>query len=481
MEVTQKPHLHQDWIDSHAFGIVKALQKGGHLTYLVGGCVRDLLLGIHPKDFDIATAAHPPQVKRLIYQAYIIGKRFRLVLVKRDNQQFEVATFRREMKPEEFPEGVPFGDNVFGTPEEDACRRDFTINGLFYDPVEDKLIDYIEGLKDIEARVLRMIGDPEVRLCEDPIRMLRALRLAHKIGFSLDEELRAAIKRRSADLLKSVLPRRREEILKILRLKEPDLVLLEIFDLDLMKYMMPTIHEVFSDGDKLEIFMDHFRRNHRMAPESADTVHLFGWLIYSYFQTVVESEGRESERPEDIINEERFQRFMRDDLGMYKFEQLTITKALEVLVALPQATEFRKRGERRQFAVVRNEGFALALQMAEVDYLLPPEILQFWKDLHVKFKPDLERLAEEEKGKRKTGRRRRPPRRGDRGDRGAAPRSRSGVNEEAGSDANDLDDTTAFDVETDVEAAGENDERDDEQERTVAEIGSDDDRETRLQ
>ena len=95
MEVRAKPHLHQDWIDSHAFGIVKALQKSGHTTYLVGGCVRDLLIGAHPKDFDIATAAQPPQVKRLIYMAFIIGKRFRLVLVKRDDQQFEVATFRR--------------------------------------------------------------------------------------------------------------------------------------------------------------------------------------------------------------------------------------------------------------------------------------------------------------------------------------------------------------------------------------------------
>ena len=121
MQVTAKPRLHQDWIDSHAYGIVKALQRGGFVTYLVGGCVRDLLLGIHPKDFDIATMAHPPQVKRLIFMSFIIGKRFRLVLVKRENQQFEVATFRREVRAEDLTDpGAPAGDNVFGSPEEDS-------------------------------------------------------------------------------------------------------------------------------------------------------------------------------------------------------------------------------------------------------------------------------------------------------------------------------------------------------------------------
>src|ERR1700733_15349935 len=103
MNVTKKPQLHQDWIDNHAFGIVKALQKNGYVTYLVGGCVRDLLLNIVPKDFDIATSALPDEVRKIIYHSYIIGKRFRLVLVKREGQQFEVATFRREQKEEEIP------------------------------------------------------------------------------------------------------------------------------------------------------------------------------------------------------------------------------------------------------------------------------------------------------------------------------------------------------------------------------------------
>src|ERR1700751_4836080 len=131
MHVKDKPQLHQDWIDSHAYGIVKALQKSGYVTYLVGGCVRDLLLNIAPKDFDIATTALPDEVRKIIYRAYVIGKRFRLVLVKREDQQFEVPTFRRELREDEMTEeAAPAGDNVFGTPEEDARRRDFTINGM---------------------------------------------------------------------------------------------------------------------------------------------------------------------------------------------------------------------------------------------------------------------------------------------------------------------------------------------------------------
>src|SRR6185312_13415325 len=244
MNVTPKPHLHQDWVDPHAVGIVRALQKKGYMTYLVGGCVRDLLIGIHPKDFDIATTAKPNEVKRTIHRAYVIGKRFRLVLVRRDEQQFEVATFRRELTAEETGgEDAPTGDNMFGTPEEDARRRDFTINGLFYDPINDQLIDFAEGLPDLENRIVRMIGEPVRRLAEDPIRILRALRLKHMIEFTLDADLRKAMMETAPTLLTTALPRRREELLKWLRLKKPVLAFQEAFDLEILKILTPTLHE----------------------------------------------------------------------------------------------------------------------------------------------------------------------------------------------------------------------------------------------
>ena len=155
MSDRQKPQLNQKWINHHAFGIVKALQSQGHETYLVGGCVRDLLLGIQPKDFDIVTDAKPNEVRKIIRNAYVIGKRFRLVLVKRNEHQFEVATFRRNIREDEDPADLPSGDNIFGSPKEDANRRDFTINAMFYDPVNEKLIDFSQGLTDLDDGIIR--------------------------------------------------------------------------------------------------------------------------------------------------------------------------------------------------------------------------------------------------------------------------------------------------------------------------------------
>jgi poly(A) polymerase len=407
MEVTKKPHLHQDWIDSHAFGIVKALQKGGFTTYLVGGCVRDLLLGIHPKDYDIATAAHPPQVKRLIYMAFIIGKRFRLVLVKRDDQQFEVATFRRESSAEEITENAaPAGDNVFGSPEEDAQRRDFTMNGLFYDPVNEQLIDYVNGLPDIEARVLRMIGDPDRRLEEDPIRTMRGIRLSHKLGFTIEPELRAAMMRKAPDLLRAVLPRRREEILKIMRLAEPELAIMELYDLDLLKYIAPTLHDLLSHDERRDLFFQFLQTFRGIVEDLADPTQIFAWLLYTILQTATSGP---SERQTPItLEDEIFNILMRDEFGMYKLEQSAVVQAVDNLPHLQKVEDFKRRGERRQMTLMKNEGFKLSLGIARADFLLSPQELDFWQTAYGKRETEISSLETEAKAKRRRPRRRKP-------------------------------------------------------------------------
>src|SRR5690606_11366814 len=138
-------------------------------------------------------------------------------------------------------------DNLFGTPEEDANRRDFTVNALFYDPIKDQLIDYADGLRDHELRILRMIGEPKKRLLEDPIRILRALRLTHKVKFSLEPSLRAAMKEEAASLALTALPRRREELLKILRLDSPEIAFAEAYDLDILKAISPSLQAAFEN------------------------------------------------------------------------------------------------------------------------------------------------------------------------------------------------------------------------------------------
>ena len=381
MNVTDRPHLHQDWIDSHAFGIVKALQKSGYITYLVGGCVRDLLLNIAPKDFDIATSALPDEVRKIIFRSYVIGKRFRLVLVKREGQQFEVATFRRELREDEMTEeelAAPAGDNVFGTPEEDARRRDFTINGLFYDPVANQLIDYADGLPDLESRVVRMIGDPNKRLLEDPIRILRGLRLKHMIGFTLDPALRDAMQAHAKSLESAVLPRKREEILKWLRLPDPSAPFLESLDLGILHSISPTLARMLETNENTGEFIDRLRCIHDLPVEKSNPLDLFGALVHAFVRAFLLPDPLEMTKNKDLLDHPVLNPWMRDELGMFKFEHSLVLKALHMQPLLARRKEFQRRGERRQAALLRNPGFPLALQWCERDWALGAEDLLFW-------------------------------------------------------------------------------------------------------
>lgn len=380
MNVTPKPHLHQDWVDPHAVGIIRALQKKGFMTYLVGGCVRDLLIGIHPKDFDIATTAKPDEVKRTIHRAYVIGKRFRLVLVRRDELQFEVATFRRELREDESRIDLPAGDNIFGTAEEDAQRRDFTINGLFYDPIGDQLIDFAEGLPDLESRIIRMIGDPMKRLVEDPIRILRALRLRHMIEFTLDSDLRKAMQDTAHSLPTTALPRRREEILKWLRLKNPDLAFREARDLGILKFITPTLDEALEQEEQSEIFYSYLRQIPLLKEEGLSPGDLFGLLVLAFTRAYLQADPGTGQR--DVLANERVQVWMRDELGMFKFEQALTAKALHVEPLLLKRREFQRKGERRQKALLTNEAFPLALRFAQQDYFLSCEDSLYWNEAY---------------------------------------------------------------------------------------------------
>ncbi|HKC13855.1 MAG TPA: CCA tRNA nucleotidyltransferase, partial [Vicinamibacteria bacterium] len=159
-------------IDPDALKVLYRLKNHGFVAYLVGGGVRDLLLERRPKDFDIGTSAHPQQIKKLFRNCFIIGRRFRLCHVRFGRKVVEVSTFRRQAQPEE-GDTLIRRDNTFGPPEEDAFRRDFTVNALFYDIATFSVIDWVGGLEDLQRKVIRTIGDPAVRFREDPVRMLR--------------------------------------------------------------------------------------------------------------------------------------------------------------------------------------------------------------------------------------------------------------------------------------------------------------------
>ena len=214
----------RDSISRCAATTCETLQKNGHAAYVVGGAVRDLMLGGVPKDYDVATSARPEQVRALFRRSRIIGRRFRLVHVMCGSDTIEVSTFRGSADSTDGGSGEQatdehgriLRDNVFGSLEDDARRRDFTINALFYDPVREEVLDYHSGVADLKARRLRMIGEPELRFREDPVRMLRAARFAAALDFDIEPRTRKPI-RAMADLLRNVPPSRLfDEMMKFL-------------------------------------------------------------------------------------------------------------------------------------------------------------------------------------------------------------------------------------------------------------------------
>ncbi len=203
-------------IDVDAHKVLRRLNQFGHQAFLVGGGVRDLLLGRAPKDFDVATSASPNEVRKLFRNCRLIGRRFRLAhILFAGGKVIEVATFRAR-PPDAGVDLLITDDNEFGDPESDAFRRDFTVNGLFYDSATHEVIDYCGGLEDLEARLMRAIGPPEIRFREDPIRMLRAVKFAARLGFDIEAETRQALVDERLELAKAAVPRLFEELLRML-------------------------------------------------------------------------------------------------------------------------------------------------------------------------------------------------------------------------------------------------------------------------
>jgi poly(A) polymerase len=224
-EIYERP-IEISRIDPDAVKVLRRLARYGHTAYLVGGGVRDLLLDRQPKDFDVATSARPGQVRDLFRNCRVIGRRFRLAAILfAGGKKIEVATFRRdpgqgfddEGGDEEDRDLLIRQDNVFGEPHEDARRRDFTINGLFYDIARGVVIDYVGGSADLESRVVRTIGDPDVRLREDPVRMLRAIKFSARLDLGIAPELYDAILDCRSEIDRAARPRVLEEVLRLLR------------------------------------------------------------------------------------------------------------------------------------------------------------------------------------------------------------------------------------------------------------------------
>lgn len=242
-------------ISKNALKVLYRLHSAGYMAYLVGGSVRDLMLGRRPKDFDVGTDARPNEIRRLFSNSRVIGRRFRLVHVFfYDGETVEVSTFRRDPDREE-QESAPgelliTSDNTFGTPREDGFRRDFTINGLFYDIGRYSVIDYVGGIEDLEARLVRAIGDPDVRFQEDPVRMLRACEFAGRLGFGIEQRTQEAIQRQSRELAKASPARLTEEIAQLLRCGRAGASMQWMLELGIVDVLLPELHAMLAAGSR---------------------------------------------------------------------------------------------------------------------------------------------------------------------------------------------------------------------------------------
>jgi poly(A) polymerase len=290
-------------IDPDALKVLYRLHQHNYAAYLVGGSVRDLLLGRRPKDFDIGTSAHPYEVKRLFRNCWIIGRRFRLVHVRFGLKNIEVATFRRLVPAQELAdtaaEGAAEGDgsppdagggdshdrlvhrdNTFGTPEEDAFRRDFTINALFYDIGTFSIIDYTGGLEDLRHRLVRCIGDPSERFREDPVRMLRAVAMAARLDFTLDPPIDRALAAHRGELARSAPPRLIEELYKLLRSGAAEQAFLMLAEHRLLEPIAPELQARAGPALwRALASLDAYRARFDTAPDTLTTPILLGSLL----------------------------------------------------------------------------------------------------------------------------------------------------------------------------------------------------------
>jgi poly(A) polymerase len=356
----EKLGIRPEHMSKNAVYVCDRLQRAGFEAYIVGGAVRDALLGVEPKDFDVATNASPEDVKHEFRRAFIIGRRFRLVHVMFGDETIEVSTFRSNtVKPvvggaaggevESDATGRITSDNVYGTQAEDAARRDFTVNALYYDPTHDRVVDYLDGLKDIEKRTLRVIGKAETRYREDPVRMLRAIRLAVKLNCIAPTTAKPILEH--AALIKNVPPARLfDEVQKLLLSGHANATLAALRKHGLAEGLLPLLDLIYQQpgGQKfIELALDNTDRRVRENKPVSPAFLFASLLWHEVVKRWTEIEARGENRipalmqaMEEVIDEQREtitlpQRFagITREIWMMqpRFEQRTSRAALRVV------------------------------------------------------------------------------------------------------------------------------------------------------
>jgi poly(A) polymerase len=356
----EKHGLRRDSLTPAAAKVCAVLRDAGFQAYVVGGAVRDLLLGIEPKDFDIATDARPEQVKPLFRRAIIIGRRFRLVHVMMGADTVEVSTFRAAdpETAEKDEHGRVLRDNVFGTQEEDARRRDFTVNALYYDPATEEVVDFHGGLVDLKKRVMRVIGDPETRYREDPVRMLRAVRLGAKLGLRLDAATREPI-REMAELMERVPPARLfDEMLKLLLSGHASACLRQLREVGLSKGLLPLLDVILEQplGERF-VTLALLQTDERVLTERpVSPAFLFAALLWHEVLAASKARQARGERPVPALEN------AMDEVLDTQCAKLAITRKLTATMREVWAMQprFENRSGNRAYRLLEAPRFRMA-------------------------------------------------------------------------------------------------------------------------
>jgi poly(A) polymerase len=415
-----KHNIQRELISRCARRTCEDLQRAGHATFVVGGAVRDLLLGRRPKDFDVATSATPDEVRSLFRRSRIIGRRFQIVHVMCGAETVEVSTFRahftREATDENTDEhGRMLSDNVFGTQAEDAMRRDFTVNALFYDPVKEEVWDYVHGLKDLKSKKLVMIGDPATRYREDPVRMLRAARLGAKLGLEIDAKTKEPI-REMRHLLENV-PQARlfEEILKLLLSGNAVECVRVLRELNLHHGLLPLLDTSLDDPDTGPFAMAALRAtDERLAADKpVSPAFLLAALLWGRVEKSLKKYEERGEPAIPALHSAMHEALdaQRDSLAIPRRFDATMK---ELWLMQPR---FLQRGGQRPYRLLEHPRFRaaydfFALRAASAN--APQEAAQWWERFQEASADEREEmLVSGESGPKKKRRRRRGKRRED--------------------------------------------------------------------
>ena len=382
-----KHGMARDRISPSAAKVCTVLREAGFQAYVVGGAVRDLLLGIAPKDFDVATDARPEQIKPLFRRALVIGRRFRLVHVMMGPETIEVSTFRgadpqaaENAEHSRDEHGRVLRDNVFGSQKDDARRRDFTVNALYYDAASEEIVDFHGGLRDLKKRVLRVIGDPAVRYREDPVRMLRAVRLSAKLGLTIDPATRAPIAEMGV-LMERVPPARLfDEMLKLLLSGHASACLRQLREVGLHKGLLPLLDVILEQplGERFVTLALAQTDERVQSDRPVSPAFLFAALLWHEVLAASKARQARGERPVPALEH------AMDEVLDVQCEKLAITRKLTATMreVWSMQPRFESRSGQRAYRLLEAPRFRMAydfLALRAASGEVPAELEAWWR------------------------------------------------------------------------------------------------------